>query len=197
VPKPLVLVDLPVNDAPIISAGPSNLTLILAHLASQPEHCTSWLEVAVQDTVASAAMVRAQCEQHRLALQALCNQSPPAEVPIATDDNIAPSDDVAPGDYIAPGDDIVHVLSGMTSPDGSSLDILAALSDLPAIPDSPIFEPDPLSWAEACSSPHADEWRCSFQEELDSLKNMNVYALVPGPLCPLVVAFTLASQCSM
>jgi hypothetical protein len=67
----------------------------------------------------------------------------------------------------------------MTSPDSSSLDILAALSDLSAMPDGAIFEPDPLSWAETCSSPHADEWRYSFQEELDSLKNMNVYALVP------------------
>jgi hypothetical protein len=70
------------------------------------------------------------------------------------------------------------------SPDSSSLDILAALSDLPSMPDGSIFKPDPFLWAEACSSPHADEWRCSFQGEIDSLKNMNIYTLVPWASVP-------------
>ena len=31
------------------------------------------------------------------------------------------------------------------------------------------YEVDPLTWAEACASPYADDWHHGFQEELDSL----------------------------
>jgi hypothetical protein len=49
---------------------------------------------------------------------------------------------------------------------------------------SPDFEVDPLSWEEAKNSPHCEEWWISYQDELNSLKEMGVYVLVPRSEVP-------------
>jgi hypothetical protein len=61
---------------------------------------------------------------------------------------------------------------------------LATALNLPPVPDVPLYEMDPLSWKEAQASSHSEEWQRSFQEELDSLKQMGVYTLVPRSSVP-------------
>jgi hypothetical protein len=46
------------------------------------------------------------------------------------------------------------------------------------------YEHDPLTWDEAQSSDHGAEWHQSYQEELDSLKHMGVYQLIPRSSVP-------------
>jgi hypothetical protein len=70
------------------------------------------------------------------------------------------------------------------SPPSHQDDILAAISDLNCTIPSDDFEPNPQTWAEAQSSTHGSDWCKCFQDELDSLKSMGVYILVPQSEVP-------------
>jgi hypothetical protein len=51
-------------------------------------------------------------------------------------------------------------------------------------PESLQFENDPCTWEEAWSSADSKHWENGYHEELQSLKDMNVYKLVPWTEVP-------------
>jgi hypothetical protein len=65
------------------------------------------------------------------------------------------------------------------APEPGSLDEVLA-----ALPKELDYEMDPLTWEEARSSAHGNDWHTSFQEELNSLKDMGVYELIPRSSVP-------------
>jgi hypothetical protein len=129
-----------------------------SRLANRPASKVSRLETAVNDSLASTNQIRTQREQRQLDLQEL-HARQENEVPVDADEELALA--------------------------LSSLDSLTSVAHgISAVPES-IYESDPLSWAEAQSSAHGEDWWRSFQEELDSLNKMGVYDLIPQSSVPL------------
>lgn len=64
-------------------------------------------------------------------------------------------------------------------------EILAALSDFPDLnPATMDFQDEPRTWDEAVNSTDSEKWRKGYREELDSLKEMGVYKLIPRSEVP-------------
>ena len=90
--------------------------------------------------------------------------------------------DVEPQARVAPPDVVDDTLVALSC--GSADDVMAVLSALPQSSGGAAYEADPLTWEEAQSSPHGEDWRLSFQDELTSLRQMGVYELVPRSSMP-------------
>jgi hypothetical protein len=143
--------------APVADARRS--TRIAARVPDRP----SRLATAVQASIDSAARVRAHKEQRRLDLLRLHTDVVPPPI----------SDS-----------ELTHLSDDIRHPGGSCDDALMALSDLSSSNISVPYEVDPHTWEEARNSSQGAAWHVSYQEELQSLKDMGVYELIPPTEVP-------------